>query len=106
MIDKEILNKYADIKLKIKELEAEADELNPLITAELVKEEEGSVVQLDGKGSFSIYMKRKWIYSKPIKDAEEQLKKAKKEEEAKGFAEYEETPILKFINSSSKDKDE
>ena len=95
-MNKEIVNEYADLKMKIKEMEARINELNPLILEDLVKEGENAVLPIAGKGSFCFYLKRTWKFKKNILDAEEQIKKMKKEAQAKGEADYDETPILKF----------
>jgi len=96
MKNKELFEEYADIKLKIKTLTARQDEIKPAILENLIGEGPEAVVELEDKGKFSWYGKRKWVYSQPVKDASDQLKKMKKEEEAKGIADYSETPVLIF----------
>lgn len=95
-MNKELLNEYADLKIKIKEMEARIDEINPLILAELVKEGEEVELPLAGKGTFGWYLKRTWKFPKNLVDMKEQLKTLEKEAQAKGIAEYDEKPILKF----------
>ena len=95
-MNKQIINEYADLKIKIKEMEARINELNPIILADLVKEGEEAVLPIADKGQFSYYMKRTWKFKKNILDAQKSVDKMKDEAKAKGDADYEETPILKF----------
>ena len=103
MITKENLVEYAQLKIEVSEREKRIDELNALISAEMT-EKEVDEINLDGKGKFSLYMKRKWTYPAEVKLAEETTKKLKAESEAKGTATYEESSVLKFTQIKKQDE--
>ena len=80
---KEKLERYAELKLAIKEAEKEIDLLAEEIKGEI------EVGQAYDIGSAKISMNQgrpKWIYSTPTQEAEETLKATKKEEEQLGVA--------------------
>jgi hypothetical protein len=80
---KEKLERYAELKLAIKEAEKEIDLLGEELKAEI------EVGQAYDIGSAKISMSQgrpKWIYSAPTQEAEEELKAKKKEEEQLGVA--------------------
>ena len=80
---KELLERYAELKLVIKEAEKELEKIQPEIKSQLEVdtkyEIEGAVITLS-KG------KPRWIYSEATTIAEEELKQTKKEEEQLGVA--------------------
>lgn len=80
---KELLEKYAELKLIIKEAEAEIEILQPQIKDELELdtkyELENAVVTLNPG-------KPRWVYSESTILRDEELKKTKKEEEQMGIA--------------------
>ena len=80
---KEKLERYAELKLSIKEAEEEIDLLGEELKAEI---EVGQAYDI-GSAKISLNQgKPKWIYSTPTQSAEEELKAKKKEEEQLGVA--------------------
>jgi hypothetical protein len=80
---KELLEKYAELKLVIKEAEKEIEKLQPEIKEQLeldVKYEIDNAVVTLSPG------KPRWVYSEATIIADEDLKKTKKEEEQMGIA--------------------
>ena len=82
--------RYEEAKLKIKECEAVIDELKPHI---LVCLPEDTNLQTE-KGYFFIMKKAKWTYTAETQAREADLKKVKKDEEAKGDATAEYASVL------------
>lgn len=96
VLTKEKFQRYADLKLQIKKIEAELDILQPDIAAELeTVDGSDSKVEMD-IGSFSFMKKKKWKYSADVAEKTDELKKLKEYEEAEGVASFEENLILQF----------
>ena len=57
--------KYAELKGEVARLEEYMEELKPLIMAEMP--EDGTAVELEDKGVFSIVKKKVWEYSEDVK---------------------------------------
>lgn len=74
--------RYEEIKIEIKTLEAEADELKPELIS-LIPED--NAVETD-RGSFTLKRRTKWVYSPETTQAEKNLKETKKTEEQTGIA--------------------
>lgn len=89
---KEVLLRYEEAKLKIKELEAVVDELKPEVLA-LIPED--SNVQTE-RGYFFKQKKAKWTYTEATQAKEAEVKQLKKDEEAKGDATAEYSSILVY----------
>lgn len=87
---KELLLRYEEAKLKIKEMEAIVEELKPQLLT-LIPDDTN--VQTE-KGYFFLQRKAKWTYTPQTQAIEEDLKKRKKDEEAKGDATAEYSRIL------------
>lgn len=98
MTQQEIINafaKYESIKIQIKKLEAELNEIKPLIE-EYVPEDK----KVPGEyGVFSKTKKSKWIFSQFVKDKEEQLDELKEVEKADGTAQKEVTYVLMYTEN-------
>jgi len=93
-MEKETFKQYASIKNQIKELTAEAKELEPELTAEITKA--GIDVVKTEFGTFSITKRKTWTYSGDVTELEDKVKIQKKEEEEKGVATFEEKTGLMF----------
>lgn len=93
MSTKDILIEYAKMKESIKELEVKIKELQPQVFEIMGDNEE---LELQDIGTFVIGKRRQWSYPQVIKQAEEDLKTAKKEAERNGDAEYVENPYILF----------
>jgi len=97
---KEILNKYAEIKLKIKRLEAEVEFLQPEVTKiareKLEDLDEKAVLDVEGLGTISLVRRKQWKYSPDVTGLEEEVKERKKEEQQTGKATYNESIGVMF----------
>lgn len=93
------LYRYEEIKLSIKELEAELEELKPELLAVIP---EGTEIEAK-HGSFTLKARPKWEYSEPTQKAEKSLKETKKREEADGTAK--EIPGTPFIEYRTRKED-
>lgn len=82
------LKRYAELKVKMKEMEAEIEELNPEIKAYVIGE--GVDKLPTNLGTFSVESRGTWEYSPAVE-------KLKEEEKAKGVAKKVITTSLKFL---------
>jgi len=92
---KDILNKYAYLKLKVKALEEEMDELNPQVL-EIMKESAVEEIEVGDLGKLTMASRRTWIYPEFIQEKEKELKREKKEAEQTGTADYSEKHYVLF----------
>jgi hypothetical protein len=92
---KDILNKYAEIKTEIKRLETLSEELNPQVL-ELMQANELGEISVGDMGKLSLGSKRTWKYSSRVKELEEKLKEQKTIEEQTGLADYTEKHYVLF----------
>lgn len=93
---KDVLNKYAQIKKDIKTLELLADELNPQALA-IMQDNEVEEIAISDLGKLSMGSRRKWTYSLEIIEKEDALKAEKKEAEQTGIgASYVENHYIIF----------
>jgi len=93
-MNKEIFERYATIKNKIKDLTEEAKLIEKEVQEEMVKEEADSIKS--PIGTFSIVRRLRWIYSDKVKELEVKLKATKKIEEEDGTATSTESTGLMF----------
>lgn len=91
---KNTIDEYAEVKSKIKELEAKADLLNPEVL-EIMRTKDVEEIVLE-TGKLTLGARRTWKYSSDIQSAEKFLKEKKKIEEQTGKADYEEKKYLIF----------
>lgn len=94
---KGILERYAHIKIQIKELEEEADTLNAR-ALEVITNEDIEELTTD-LGKFSKMSRRKWTYTEETQQKEKNLKTTKTREEQNGEAKYQENFFLKFTSA-------
>mgnify|MGYP001413835614 CR=1 FL=1 len=92
---KDVLNKYAEIKKDIKALEAMADELNHQVL-ELMEASGVEEIEIGDMGKLSMGSRRNWKYTDKVKALDEALKDQKKLEEQTGEAEYTEKKYVIF----------
>lgn len=91
-MNKKLFEKYAELKIKANEIDAEIELLAPQVLDEMKDHD-----QINSElGSFSKSSRRMWIYPEPIKQMEESLKASKKRSEQTGEATYAENIYLKF----------
>jgi hypothetical protein len=93
-MNKENLNRYAELKAQIKALEAEVDDLKPGILAEM-KASEADKVDHDA-GTFTVSRRKSWTFTPKVESIRESLKTAEADEKADGSATFEETEFLLF----------
>ena len=101
-LNKELFARYADIKNKIKELEAEADVLAPDILAMVASTEERKV-EADF-GVFSIMTRKAYKYTEPTVAMANELKRRQEEEVATGEATFTESNFIKFNAPKAKNE--
>jgi len=94
-MNKDLLQQYANLKEREKEIASEIAKINPLILAEI---ESAGVDKVDAKdiGTFSIASRKTWKFSEDVELAEEGLEELKKTEKANGVAQATEKPYLVF----------
>lgn len=97
MTNKELLERAAEIKIKIKALTEEYKENEEqIINAVLELNPDDRKVDVGDMGRFSVSMRKEWEYSDKVVDLTAELKELKAEEEATGIATYTESPSIKF----------
>lgn len=94
-MNKEILERYAQLKMEAKMIEEEIKDLQPQVVEIMGDNEE---LEVKGVGTFIRAIRRAWTYPEAIKNAEADLKVAKKEAEQTGDATAVENPYLLFKN--------
>ena len=92
---KELLQKYADLKVKEKEIAAQIAELAPAILAEIENQGADKIETVFGK--FVREVRKTWKYSNTVTRLEDHLTLKKSEEKADGTATFEEKSFLKFF---------
>jgi len=92
---KQILESYAELKLKAKELDAQLEELNPQVL-EIMKESAVEEIEIGDLGKLTMASRRTWVYPEFIQEKEKELKKEKKEAEQTGSADYSEKHYVMF----------
>ena len=90
-----ILRNYSELKIKIKALEAQADELNPFVL-ESLQVSGAEEVDIEDLGKIVLANRRTWEYPAEIKEKEDTVKAEKKEAEQLGTAKYSEKPYILF----------
>lgn len=93
-MNKEIFERYAEIKNKIKSLTGEAKEIEKEVSVEMEKEDMKSLQS--PIGTFSVVVRKSWIYSPAVGLLELDLKKRKKDEEESGDATFKESSGIMF----------
>lgn len=93
-MEKETFKEYARIKNQIKELTAEAKELEPELRESML--EAGADKVKTEFGSFTLTTRKSYKYSDAVAELDTQLKSKKKEEEENGTAEVSESQTLMF----------
>lgn len=92
---KTILESYAELKLKAKEIEVQLDELNPQVL-EIMKEDALEEVEVGDLGKLTMASRRTWTYPEVIQTKEKELNAEKKEAEQTGSADYTEKHYVLF----------
>ena len=93
-MEKQTFEAYAKIKHQIKELTAEAKELEQEILPDMI---EGGIDKVKTEfGGFTIVNRKTWTYSEKVAELSEEVKAQKKKEEEDGTAKAEEKKSLLF----------
>lgn len=95
--EKDLLNKFSELKYKIKILTEEADELKTKATDILVKADKDEIETDLGK--IIKQTRRKYNYPQEVLEVLADAQVAKKKAEADGSAEYEEKSTVSFYSS-------
>lgn len=93
-MNKENLDRYAELKAQIKDIESEIEELKPGILADM-KAAEADKIDHEA-GSFVITKKKSWKFSDKVDAMKDAVKNLEADEKADGTATFEETEILMF----------
>lgn len=93
-MDKTKLEKYAELKIKIKEMEQEVKEMMPEILSDMLMADIDKV-ETDA-GNFIVEQRKVWKFSEELDNMKQILKDQEKEEMANGIAEFEFKKILMF----------
>lgn len=99
MINKELLEKYADLKVQSKLIDNELSFLKEEVLKQVsnyIVENDGQLPGFEGKGKFSVKKTKLWQYSPVVDMLAEQLEETKAEEKKTGAATFEETESLVF----------
>jgi len=94
--------RYEELKIQVRALEKEIEELAPLIIEHVPEDKE---LQMDS-GYFYIQKRAKYVYSPKVKELETQFKDQKKREEADGTAKASYTPTLYYKTGTPGDPKE
>lgn len=99
MINKQQLERYAELKIQEKTIKAELDFLSSEVTkqvSEYIAANDGALPGIEGKGKFSIVKRKTWTYSQSFENVRQTLKDLQAEEEATGVATFEEKESVMF----------
>ena len=95
------LKRYAEIKAQVKELETEAEAINPEILQAMV--DTGTKEIPTDVGFFTTYERRTWKYPDEVTALKAQFDEAKKTSEQLGTATYEINNSLRFSTTAPKE---
>jgi hypothetical protein len=99
MDTKEILTKYADLKIEADKIDAELEFLKEEAisrVSQFIADNQGTLPRIEGKGRFSVQLRKTWTFPEYVLKREEELKTLKEEAQATGEAVYTEKPSLVF----------
>lgn len=94
-MNKEILKRYAELKIEAKILAEKIEELQPEVMA-MIEEAGGADVVETDFGTFTIGHRRNYTYPAHLVTALTAIKESQKESEATGAATYVDKPYLLF----------
>lgn len=104
-MNKELFDKYGELKWEIAKLSAEAKELEKDIFPQMLELKGNGIdnVKSEKYGTFFLTSRKSWVYSKAVKTKETELKAIKKSEEENGKATFKESQSFSFrIKNSGK----
>jgi len=92
-----VYEEYAVLESKIAALEAQKDNLRPVILQKMIDE---GVTKVDTTvGKFSVTKRKTWTYPEEVLEIGEEFKAAKAKAESTGEATYEETDSFRFTSA-------
>jgi hypothetical protein len=97
-MNKELFQRYAEIKRLMKVLEEEASGIAPQLIEEMGDNQQ---VEL-GTALFSISKRKTWTYTEDVAQARESVKNMEAREKADGSATYEETTSITMREKAEK----
>lgn len=98
-LDEEMFKAYAQTQYKIGQLKIELEDLGKQIT-EGLKALGVKNIKIPKLGTFTLSQRKNWSYSPAVKDLENKVKTAKKDEQESGVASYEITEHVRFVNAN------
>ena len=102
-MNKEILQKYAKLKQREKEVKEAISELAPVILSDMEKEDADKVTS--SFGTFSIEHRKEWRYTNVVDLAERKLKELQLNEQARGIAKFTQRSVLKYFSPKENGKE-
>lgn len=102
-MNKEILQKYAELKHQEKETKEKIIELAPVILSYMNGEQADKITS--AFGTFSIEHRKDWRYTTAVDLAERKLKELQLNEQARGIAKFKERSVLKYFSPKENGKE-
>lgn len=102
-MNREILERWATLKLSVKKAEEEMDLIKEMVEKEVIElagDKKGFI--LEGFGKFTVGVTRTWQFTDHVKSLEELLDNAKADEKKTGAASYLDKPKVTFTTPHDK----
>ena len=101
-MNRTLLEQYATLKIKQKQIEAELDMMQPQVLTEIRAISVDQPVMLENVGTYSITKKKKWQFSEAVMDLKVKVTDMETQEKADGTAKFEEQEVLVFRELTTK----
>lgn len=95
-MNKEILQRYATLKIEAQKIQNEIEFLQPTVLGEIMAISETQPVELADVGTFTVRKLKRWEFSKELADMEDAVAKRKTYEKQHGIASFTESPSVMF----------
>lgn len=95
-MNKEILERYATLKIEAQRIQNEIEFLQPTVLEEVMAISDTVPVELADVGTFTIRKLKRWEFSKELTDMEDKVAKRKAYEKQHGLASFTESPSVMF----------
>lgn len=95
-VNKEILQRYATLKIEDKRIKNEIDFLKPQVLLNVMAVSTTQPVQVDGVGTFSLKKLKTWEYSPELTALKARVAEMEAEEKQNGKAQFTETDSVVF----------
>lgn len=96
IMNKEILKRFAELKIEAKRIDNEIEFLQPEVLKEIQAISTTDPVQVDDLGVFSLRSLKKWHFSEELLDMKVKVTEKEAEEKANGTAKFEESTSVSF----------